>query len=90
LRAVSILVTGRVQGVFFRKYTIAVAEKHAIAGFVKNTASGDVYIEAQGTVHAIDELIKWCYKGSPVSKVQKVEVKEIPIVKISGFKIRYE
>lgn len=90
MRTVSILVTGRVQGVFFRKHTIAAAERNGITGFVKNTIKGDVYIEASGTAQAIDEFIKWCYKGSPVSKVENVEVNEIPEVKFSGFNIRYD
>ena len=90
MRTVSIHVTGRVQGVFFRKYTIAAAKKFGIVGFVKNTSNGSVYIEAEGSKAVIIEFIKWCHKGSPASKVEKVEITELTLVNYSGFKIRYE
>jgi len=89
LQTVGITVTGRVQGVFFRKYTIDAASKCGITGFVKNTNSGDVYIEATGMETAIKAFVQWCHSGSPFSKVEKVVVEELPLQNFEGFGIRY-
>lgn len=75
---------------FFRKYTIAAAEKFGVSGFVKNNLNGSVYIEAEGSKEAITKFIKWCHKGSPVSKVERIEVGELTLANFAGFKIRYE
>ena len=89
LQTVSITISGRVQGVFFRKYTIDAAIKSGVTGFVMNTLKGDVYIEATGTESAIAELVKWCHAGSPWSKVEKVSIHQIPFQHYEGFNIRY-
>ena len=86
---VSISVYGKVQGVFFRKYTIDAAQQYEITGFVKNANDGSVYIEATGNQEMINEFIKWCHKGSPPSQVDRVEVKEMPLTQYKGFSIRY-
>jgi acylphosphatase len=44
----NIKVTGKVQGVFFRASTKAVADQLGVKGFVKNLSDGSVYIEAAG------------------------------------------
>ncbi|MBL0340278.1 MAG: acylphosphatase [Bacteroidetes bacterium] len=88
MRTVSILVKGRVQGVFFRRCTINNASKNGICGFVKNTLQGDVYIEAEGDEPAIEKFIKWCHKGSPASRVESVEVNELQFVNYTGFIMR--
>ncbi len=89
MQTISILVKGKVQGVFFRKYTVNAALKFGLTGFVENTQGGDVYIEATGTETAIEEMTKWCYSGSPWSKVEKVIVDKLPFRQFEGFDIRY-
>lgn len=69
----SIRVTGKVQGVFFRKYTKEQADKLGLKGIVRNEPDGSVYIEAEGTKEQLDDMVEWCYKGSPSSRVDKVE-----------------
>lgn len=71
-----ITLSGRVQGVAFRKYAYQAAKKFKISGFVKNLDNGSVYLEAEGQKDQIEQLIKWCHQGSPFSKVEKVEVKD--------------
>ncbi len=68
-----ITVKGRVQGVWFRKYTKMKADELGIEGFVKNLPNGDVYIEAEGNLKQLDTFVKWLYEGSPHSKVYVVE-----------------
>ncbi len=88
MQTVSIVVSGRVQGVFFRKYTLDAARKNGLSGFVKNTQDGNVYIEATGDEKMINEFVKWCHSGSPLSKVQNVSVSYIEVKKFDGFSIR--
>ena len=89
MQTVGITISGKVQGVFFRKYTIEAAMKAGVSGFVMNTVKGDVYIEATGTETEIAALIEWCHTGSPWSKVEKVSVDQIPFRQFQGFSIRY-
>ena len=51
-----IIVTGKVQGVWFRDSTLKKAHELGVKGFVKNQPDGSVYIEAEGTPSAIKEF----------------------------------
>lgn len=85
-----IFITGRVQGVSFRKYAYQTARKLKISGFVKNLDNGSVYIEAEGQLNQLEQLIDWCHKGSPFSKVEKVEVKDGVPYHYPNFDIIYD
>lgn len=69
----TITVTGKVQGVFFRKYTKEEADRLGLKGIVRNEPGGSVYIEAEGSKEQLDKFIAWCHKGSPSSRVDKVD-----------------
>ena len=79
----SIIVQGRVQGVWFRKYTQQAAKSYNLHGFVQNKRDGTVYVEAEGEETNLKLLIKWLEKGSPLSEVKDVMVSESDLV---GFK----
>lgn len=82
-----ITVQGRVQGVAFRKYTKRQADKLSLKGFVKNLPTGDVYIEAEGPEETLDQFSIWCYEGSPLARVDHIEIKKGPINHYSDFAI---
>lgn len=70
-------VFGKVQRVFFRKYTQQKAAELGIVGWVMNTARGTVVGEAQGEAAKLREFRKWLQKtGSPKSKIDRAEFKE--------------
>ncbi len=71
----SIIVRGRVQGVWFRKYTQESALNYGLTGFVKNAADGSVFIEAEGEAKKLDLFVVWLNHGSPLSEVSGVDVK---------------
>ncbi|MBC7384204.1 MAG: acylphosphatase [Bacteroidia bacterium] len=71
-----IIVSGKVQGVFFRKCTMQKANELNLKGFVANQKDGSVKIIACGEAENLDALILWCNTGSPGSLVEKVEVKK--------------
>jgi acylphosphatase len=81
----NIFVKGKVQGVWFRKYTQQAANSHDLRGFVQNKMDGTVYIEAEGEETNLKLLIKWLGKGSPLSEVKDVNVSEGDLVGFNGF-----
>jgi acylphosphatase len=72
----NITITGKVQGVFFRKYTLEQAIQLGVKGFVRNEPNGNVYCEVEGEGLELQQFIEWCQKGSPMSDVAKVEIVE--------------
>ena len=70
-----IIISGSVQGVFFRKYAKQKADELKLTGWVKNTKEGNVEIFAQGDENNVEALIHWCHRGSPKSVVEQVKVK---------------
>jgi acylphosphatase len=72
---VHVIISGIVQGVWFRVNTKNMAEQLNVKGWVRNTKDGDVEAIFEGEKNAVDNMIKWCYKGSPLSKVKNVIIK---------------
>jgi acylphosphatase len=71
-----ISITGKVQGVFFRKYTKEAADRLGVKGIVRNEEDGSVYAEAEGEAAAVAKFIEWCHRGSPSSRVENVQATE--------------
>ncbi len=86
-RHMSILVSGRVQGVFYRASAKAKADELGITGFVQNMPDGKVYIEAEGTDEKLDHFKTWCSKGPPRAQVEQVEIKEGDLQNFASFGI---
>ena len=82
-----IIVKGKVQGVWFRKYTLNEAVRLELKGFVRNEINNTVYIEAEGTLTTLNEFIKWLYKGSPLSKVSLITFETSELKHYKSFKI---
>lgn len=67
-----VIISGRVQGVFFRMTTKKTADRLGITGWVKNRADGTVEALFQGDTESVDHMLAWCKKGPPLSKVTDV------------------
>lgn len=67
-------IEGNVQGVFFRRSAKMQADKLGVVGLVRNRRDGSVEVIAQGPKSKVNAFIKWCKKGPPFAKVEKVEV----------------
>jgi len=74
---IAFTVSGRVQGVFFRKYAQKSATAYSLTGFVKNVSDGSVTGEAQGAQENIDKLVKDLHKGPKLANVDKVDTQKI-------------
>ena len=84
----TIQVFGKVQGVWFRKYTKDKADEFGIVGYVQNEPDGNVFIEAEASQEVLREFVEWLYQGSPLSKVTKVVFTTGKVQNFKGFKIR--
>jgi acylphosphatase len=68
------IVSGRVQGVWFRDSCREQARRLGVNGWVRNTAVGRVEAVAEGLPDAVNELANWCQHGPPQAVVTAVEV----------------
>jgi acylphosphatase len=85
---ITITVSGKVQGVFFRAHTQEEAQRLNVNGFVRNERNGDVYIEAEGEEAALNQLVSWCQTGPPKATVKEVKVNTGEVKQFSEFLIR--
>jgi len=89
MRRVKILVSGRVQGVYFRLFTQNKAKHFAIKGSVRNLPDGRVEIIAEAEHLTIDKFIKWCHKGPVTARVDHVEITDLQADEVlTGFEIK--
>jgi len=87
--SVHVLISGRVQGVWFRASTKQKAEKLGITGWVRNTVDGNVEAIFEGEKDILDEMIEWCNQGPSLAKVKNVKIESIEkINNFVGFSIR--
>ena len=83
-----VVVSGRVQGVFFRDTTRRRAEAAGVAGWVRNTPEGKVEAVFEGEPGAVDELVEFCRRGPSGAEVAGIEVEEEQPENLSGFAVR--
>jgi acylphosphatase len=69
-----LIVSGRVQGVFFRAETQQAAMRYGVSGWVRNKRDGTVEAVIEGEKNDVISLINWCKTGPPHSRVEKVDV----------------
>jgi acylphosphatase len=72
LAQLHLIVTGRVQGVFFRRATADQARALGLKGFARNCPDGSVEIVAEGKRQSLEMLLKWAAHGPPHARVDKV------------------
>jgi acylphosphatase len=82
------VVSGRVQGVFFRDTTRQRAEAAGVAGWVRNTPEGSVEAVFEGDEQAVEQLVEFCRRGPSRAEVAAVDVTEEEPQGLSGFEVR--
>lgn len=83
-----ILISGLVQGVFFRRETTSIARRLGLTGWVRNLSDGRVESIAEGEKARVDELIRFCHSGPPGARVRNVEVEWLEYTgEFRGFRI---
>ena len=68
--AADVVVTGRVQGVFFRAAMREQADRLGVTGWVRNEPDGSVRAHLEGPDQAVDRLVDWCSVGSSAARVR--------------------
>jgi acylphosphatase len=68
-----VMVSGQVQGVFFRDSTRQKAQELGLAGWVKNTPEGRVEALFEGPSDRVREMVRWCEEGSQQASVENVD-----------------
>ena len=84
---VRILVSGKVQGVYFRKSTQERAQALGLSGLVKNLPDGRVLIEAEGDMFQIEALEHWAQEGPEMAEVENISSEAMTHQGTQGFAI---
>ena len=88
LTAQRLLISGRVQGVFFRDSCRREADQLGVAGWVRNRGDGTVEAVVEGSVDQLAAIRSWCETGPPQARVDGVEVSDEEPSGLAGFEIR--
>ena len=73
MTAVRVIVSGRVQGVWFRAWTADIAGRLGLDGWVRNRRDGSVEAVFSGDAEAVDKMVRACEEGPPMAVVHAVE-----------------
>jgi acylphosphatase len=76
VKRVHVVVSGRVQGVFFRATCARLAREAGLNGYVRNVPDGRVEAAFEGPDAAVDRLVAWCRRGPERAAVEAVDVIE--------------
>jgi len=87
MKHLDITVKGKVQGVFYRKSTKAVADQLGVRGFVRNEANGDVFIAAEADETTLDMFLDWCNEGPEDAGVTSVDTHEGELKNYRNFEV---
>ena len=85
--AVSVVWTGRVQGVWYRDSARREAERLGVAGSARNRPDGSVLLEAEGLAADVDAFLAWAAGGPPRAQVTGVEVEAVKPTGQVGFTV---
>lgn len=85
-----IIISGRVQGVFFRANTARAGERLGVSGWVRNLPDGTVEAVIEGNADAVREMVQWCHTGDPPARVDGVRISWQPYTaEFRGFRVTY-
>ncbi len=73
VKRVRVVISGRVQGVWFRSWAIDEARARGLSGWVRNRRDGTVEAVFEGAPEAVDAMVEACRSGPPAARVHHVE-----------------
>ncbi|WP_189038058.1 acylphosphatase [Streptomyces daqingensis] len=83
-----VIVSGAVQGVFFRDTCRREAASQGVGGWVRNLPDGTVEAAFEGAADAVGKLVDWAHDGPPAARVDQVLVHDEEPEGLSGFEVR--
>ena len=84
----NVVVSGRVQGVFFRDCMRREANRHGVGGWVRNRPDGTVQAHIEGAPDAVAALVLWCRSGPRGAEVEDLEVTVVAPEGEDRFRVR--
>ncbi len=84
---VRVVVSGRVQGVFFRVACATEARRRGLAGSVRNLPDGRVEAIVEGPPSDVEELVAWCRTGPDHARVDAIEIETLDPIGETGFRV---
>lgn len=81
----AIRIEGKVQGVWFRDWTVQAAQTIGVSGWVRNRADGSVEVYAVGDAALVERLTDRLRQGSPASRVDRIDIQEAALQPVDGF-----
>ena len=85
MKTIHMTVSGKVQGVWYRGWTVETATELGLNGWVRNRRDKTVEVLAHGPAEQVYQLIEKCWTGSPQARVDNVEVMEVDEKVDTGF-----
>jgi acylphosphatase len=73
-----VLISGLVQGVYFRDSARRLALREGVGGWIRNLPDGRVEAVFVGPRAAVERLVAWCHHGPPAARVERVDVEWSP------------
>jgi acylphosphatase len=70
---VNVRIRGRVQGVWYRGWTVDEAERRGLRGWVRNRRDGSVEAVLYGPASAVDDMVEALWSGPPAARVESVD-----------------
>ena len=83
-----LLISGEVQGVYYRAWSVSDARRLGLRGWVRNRRNGKVEMLVDGAEEALNEMIALCRQGPPAAKVAEIEIEEVKEPAPAGFEKR--
>lgn len=85
-----VLISGMVQGVFFRATTMEKASELGLTGWVRNLRDGGVEAVFEGERAVIEQMLDWCRVGPPYARVENLDVRWGEYTSdFASFEVRY-
>jgi acylphosphatase len=82
-----VVVSGRVQGVFFRDATRQRAVAYGVDGWIRNRPDGSVEALLEGPADAVDRIVAFCRTGPAAARVERIEIEDQEPAGVRGFTV---
>lgn len=87
MKAIRLLIAGRVQGVYYRKSAQAEANQLGVKGWVRNLPDGQVEAWAEGEEEVVASFVAWCHEGPAAARVDHVQTASVEPEGFSSFEV---
>lgn len=84
------IVSGKVQGVFYRAETQRKARELGVVGWVRNLPTGEVELVATGSIEQLAEMAVWLEQGPEMARVDNVVRNDVALEDSTDFQVRYD